>query len=128
MITAGFVVSLLILVGIIPIGFGGTIDSILRFVFSLIMVILLLPVLIIMWVLTSAFGKKRKESETLKEDISKMKGKGGISEPSKPVIPQKEYEAQAEPYSAGAMKFCSHCGEKLPVDAKFCSKCGAKWE
>jgi hypothetical protein len=128
LVTAGFVVSLLILVGIIPIGTGSTFDNIFRFVLSLILVILLLPVLIILWVLTSAFGKKRKESEALKEDITKMKGKVGISEPSKTVIAQKEFEAQAEPYSAGAMKFCSHCGEKLAAEAKFCSKCGAKWE
>lgn len=128
LVTAGFVVSLLILMGIIPIGFGGPIDSILGFVFSLILVILLLPVLIIMWVLTRAFGKKRKESEALKEDITKMKEKVGISEPSKTVIPQKESEAQTEPYNAGAMKFCSHCGERLPAEAKFCPKCGAKWE
>ncbi len=128
LITAGFVVALLVLVGIIPIGFGSPIDSIFGFVFSLILVILLLPVLIIMWVLTSAFGKKRKESEALKEDITKMKEKVGISEPSKTVIPQKESEAQAEPYSAGAMKFCSHCGERLAAEAKFCSKCGAKWD
>jgi hypothetical protein len=127
LVTAGFVVALLVLVGIIPIGTGGTFDNIFRFVFSIILVILLLPVLIIMWVLTSAFGKKRKESEALKGDITKMKGKVGIS-PSKTVAPQKGSETQAEPYNAGATKFCSHCGEQLPVEAKFCPKCGAKWE
>jgi ABC-type multidrug transport system fused ATPase/permease subunit len=127
-VTVIWVFSLLILIGIIPINFFGMFDAILGFVFSLIMVILLLPVLIIMWVLTSSFGKKRRESDELSQHIAKMKQNIGISEPIKPILPQVEPVIQSEEaIISGTAKFCAHCGNKLPKEAKFCSKCGAKW-
>ena len=127
LITALFVISLLVLVRIIPVNFLGVLDSIFSSVFSMIMVILLAPVLIIMWVLTSAFGKKRSESEELAKRIKDMKENLGISETSKTSSPQKQLDVESEKTTT-ATKFCSHCGEKLPPEAKFCSKCGAKWD
>jgi ABC-type multidrug transport system fused ATPase/permease subunit len=127
-ITGIWVFALLILIGVIPINFFGMFDSILGFVFSLIMVILLLPVLIIMWVLTSSFGKKKRESLELSQHIAKMKQNMGYAEPLKTTLPQVEPSMQSEEeVIGGTTKFCSHCGAKLPLEAKFCSKCGAKW-
>ena len=31
---------------------------------------------------------------------------------------------QPQPPAGQSVKFCPHCGFKLPADAKFCSKCG----
>ena len=127
--TTGLVVlSFLVLLRIIPIGFFGTLDSIFSFVFSLIMVITLLPVIIIMWVLTSAFGKKRRENEEITNQIKDIKDKLGISESPKPSVAQKQELIQSESKDIGTAKFCAHCGERLPHEAKFCSKCGAKWD
>ena len=127
-VTGLFVLSLLVLTRILPINYFGIFDSIFSFVFSLIMVILLLPVLIILWVLTSAFSKKRNESEDLKKHIKDLKENLDISEPYQASISQKQSEFQPEPKNIEGGKFCSHCGEKLPPEAKFCSKCGAKWD
>jgi len=126
--TAGFVFSLLVLIGVIPTNLFGIYNSILAFVFSLIMVILLLPVLIIMWVLTSSFGRKRKETEDLSQHIEKIKQNLGIKEPATTPEMQNEFLIQPEEEFSGATKFCSHCGAQLPPEAKFCSKCGAKWD
>jgi hypothetical protein len=126
--TAGFVFSLLVLIGVIPTNIFGIYNSILAFIFSLIMVILLLPVLIIMWVLTSSFGKKRKEKEDLSQHIEEIKQNLGIKEPATTPEMQKEFLIQPEEEFGGAAKFCSHCGAQLPPEAKFCSKCGAKWD
>lgn len=127
-ITGLWVVSLLFLLGIIPTNLFGIFDAIMVFVFSLIMVILLLPVLIIMWVLTSSFGKKRRESDELSQHIAKMKQNIGFATPPKAALPQVEPSMQSEEeIIGGTAKFCSHCGAKLPTEAKFCSKCGAKW-
>jgi len=127
-ITGIWVFALLFLIGIIPTNFFGIFDAIMTFIFSLIMVILLLPVLIIMWVLTSSFGKKKRESHELSQHIAKMKQNVGFAEPPKANLPQVEPSMQSEEeVIGGSTKFCSHCGAKLPPEAKFCSKCGAKW-
>ncbi len=127
-ITGIWIFALLFLIGVIPTNLFGVFDAIMVFVFSLIMVILLLPVLIIMWVLTSSFGKKRRESDELSQHIAQMKQKLGFTAPPKAILPQVESSIQSEEeVIGGTAKFCSHCGAKLPTEAKFCSKCGAKW-
>ena len=127
--TTGLVIlSFLVLFRIIPINFLGIFDSIFSSIFSLIMVIALLPVVIIFWVLTSAFSKRRSENEELTKRIKDIKDKLGVSESPKPSVAQKQETPKLESKNIGTAKFCAHCGERLPPEAKFCSKCGAKWD
>ncbi len=55
-------------------------------------------------------------------EIQRIKEKG--YEPVKPQIKKQEVKKEAAEV-IGETKFCSHCGEVLPIDAEFCSKCGA---
>lgn len=127
-VTGLIVLSVSILLRIIPINLLGTLDSIFSFVFSLIMLITLLPVVIIMWVLTSAFGKKRREDEELTKRIKDIKNQLGGSKSETSSVAQKQEIIESESKNIGIPKFCAHCGEQLPLEAKFCAKCGAKWD
>lgn len=127
-VTGLFVVALLVLLRIFPISYSSSFDSIFGFVISLIMVIMFFPLLIILWVLTSAFSKKRSESEELVKRVKDVREDLGISGSSKPSTQHNKASDQSESDFTGTAKFCSHCGEKLPLEAKFCAKCGAKWE
>jgi len=40
--------------------------------------------------------------------------------------PQPINQSQPSPLKEKAKKYCTQCGEAIPVDASFCSKCGAK--
>jgi len=126
-VTVLFVISLLFLLRVFPINYS-TIGSIFNFIFSLIMVIMLVPVLIILWVLTSVFNKNRSENKNLTNSIEDIKKKLGIAKSSITLATQSQIEVQSESEITGAGKYCSHCGEKLLPEARFCSKCGAKWE
>jgi len=49
------------------------------------------------------------------------------SVPQPPVVqprPQPVTQPQPQPPAGQSVKFCPHCGFRLPADAKFCSKCG----
>ena len=47
------------------------------------------------------------------------------SVPQPPVVqPRPQPVTQPQPPAGQSVKFCPHCGFKLPADAKFCSKCG----
>ena len=126
--TIGFIVALLFSLGIFPIDYGymGIFGSIYTMIISIVLIILLLPAMIIFWVLTNSFSKKRKIESDLEIEIAKFKG--GITSPiqsfeSPSKLPTNQIEA--ENYSKKP-QFCSHCGAKMAFEAKFCPSCGSE--
>ena len=131
-VTAGLIISILFLTGIIPSGSGsiwGAIGSIFSMVISLVMTILLIPVAIILWSLTIAFAKKKKQGSELENQVLNIKKEiYGVQKPLQTNISSEPSTGEIEvekPVIKG--RFCSHCGEKLPPEAKFCPKCGSQW-
>ena len=98
--------------------------SIFGMIFSIVLVIALLPAMIVFWVLTNSFSKKRKRGTELDAEISKFKQ--SISHPITSGSPAKPLESQIETADSGQIpQFCAHCGTKVPVEAKFCPSCGS---
>lgn len=124
--TIGFIVALLFSLGVFPVDYGhmGMYGSIFGMIFSIVLAILLLPAMIIFWVLTNSFSKKRKRGTELDAEISKFKQSNSSqitsSSPAKPLEGQRKAEDLGE-----SPQFCAHCGTKVPVGAKFCPSCGS---
>jgi len=124
--TIGFIVAILFSLGLFSVDYGymGMFGPIFNMVFSIILIILLLPAMIVFWVLTNSFAKKRKRGLELGAEISKFKQ--GISSPITLDSPAKPLEGQIEAENNGKRpQFCAHCGTKVPIEAKFCPSCGA---
>ncbi|MBY8979624.1 MAG: hypothetical protein KGD72_04490 [Candidatus Lokiarchaeota archaeon] len=126
--TIGFIVAILYSLGIFPVDYGymGIISSIYAMIFSIVLIILLLPAMIVFWVLTNSFSKKRKRESELDAEISKFKH--GISSPIKSSESTSKLSAiqvEAEDYGKKT-QFCSHCGAKMLFEAKFCPSCGSE--
>ncbi|MHA1239259.1 MAG: zinc ribbon domain-containing protein [Promethearchaeota archaeon] len=118
LVTIGFVVAILYSFGIFPVDYGytGMFGSIFTMIFSIIFIIFLLPAMIIFWVLTNSFSKKRKRDVKLIEEVSRIKENlSGSVKPS-----NKSPEVMKEP---SRLQFCAHCGTKLSYEAKFCPSC-----
>jgi len=124
--TIGFIVALLFSLGVFRIDYGymGMYGSIFGMIFSIVLAILFLPAMIILWVLTNSFSKKRKRGTELDAEISKLKQ--SMSIPVTSGSPTKPLEGQMEAAdSEMSPQFCAHCGTKVPVGAKFCPSCGS---
>ena len=131
--TIGFVIGTLFAVGIIPISFGsfgGILSSLYSMIITLVLIIALVPAMIIFWVLTNSFSKKRKRDVQLIEDVSRIKE--NLSRSFKPSIKSlkvmKEHtniQKQEDSYSS-RLQFCAHCGIKMSFEAKFCPSCGSE--
>ena len=132
LVTIGFVVAILYSLGIFTVDYGymGMFGSIFTMIFSIIFIIFLLPAMIIFWVLTNSFSKKRKSAVLLIEDVARIKG--NLSRSFKPTIKSQELmkeptsvQKQEESYSSRP-QFCAHCGIKMSFEAKFCPSCGSE--
>ena len=133
LVTIGFVVGILIVVGIIPISFGspwgifGALYSILIFI---ILIVALVPAMIIFWVLTSSFSKKRKNAVQLSEDVARIKenlsGSFKSSVKSSEVMKEPINIEKKEDLYSPRPQFCAHCGTKLSFEARFCPSCGSE--
>ncbi|MFX0058412.1 MAG: zinc-ribbon domain-containing protein [Candidatus Heimdallarchaeota archaeon] len=132
LVTLGLIIAVLFLTGIIPIGgdsIWDPINTIFSMVISLVMVILFVPLMIILWVLTIVFSKKKKSGLELENEVLRIKKEiYGVEKTTQTTVISEqapiEYE---EEKNIPKGKYCSHCGEKLPYEAKFCPKCGSKW-
>ncbi len=133
LVTIGLVIGVLVVVGIIPISFGsmwGIFGSLYSIIIFMVLIIALVPAMIIFWVLTNSFSKKRKNDVQLIEDVSKIKA--NFSGSVKPSI--KSSEITKEPTSVKKQEssysprpeFCAHCGTKISFEAKFCPNCGSE--
>ena len=133
LVTIGFVVGMIIVIGIFPITFGsmwGFFGSFYSMIITVILIVTLVPTMIIFWVLTNSFSKKRKRDVQLIEDVSRIKE--NLSGSVKPSI--KSPEVMKEPTSvqkqedsfSSRLQFCAHCGTKLSYEAKFCPSCGSE--
>ncbi len=124
--TIGFIVAILFSLGLFPVDYGymGMFGSIFNMIFSIVAIIALLPAMIIFWVLTNSFAKKRKSGAEIEAKISKFKQ--GITSPITTDTPAKPLEGQIEAEDYGTKpQFCAHCGTKVPIEAKFCPSCGS---
>lgn len=127
--TIGFVIALLYFLGVFPVDYGsylGIFGSIYTMIISIVIVILLLPAMIIFWVLTTTFSKKRKRGIELDAEISILKQ--DISSPIKSSTSTSKdstIQTSAEDYRKRPM-FCAHCGTKIPFEALFCPSCGSE--
>lgn len=124
--TIGFIAAILFSLGVFPVDYGymGMFGSIFGMIFSIVLVIALLPAMIIFWVLTNSFVKKRKRGSEIEAEISKFKQ--GITSPITSDSPAKPLEGQIEAEDYGTKpQFCAHCGTKVPIEAKFCPSCGS---
>lgn len=135
-VTGGFIVALLFILGIFPMQstpMWGSLNYIFNFVFLLLLVILFLPLMIILWVLTFVFSKKRSNESQLEIEVENLKNlireKTTNSSQIRPseLIQREEKEIPHEEQVTGNIRYCAHCGEKLPSEGKFCPKCGSKW-
>ena len=133
LVTIGFVVGLLIVFRFIPIDFGpvwGIIGSIYSMMIFLIIIIAGVPLMIIFWVLTNLFAKKRKGALQLSEDIFKIKenlsGSFKSTIKSSEAIKEPISELKEQDLSVPRPQFCANCGEKLSFEAKFCPSCGSE--
>ncbi len=132
LVTIGFVTAILYSLGIFPVDYGymGIFGSIYTMIISIVLIILLLPAMIIFWVLTNSFSKKRKNDVKLSEDISRIKE--NLSGSLKPSIKSSEvikepisFQKEEASYSLRP-QFCANCGTKLLFEAKFCPSCGSE--
>jgi uncharacterized membrane protein len=132
LVTIGFVVAILYSLGIFTVDYGymGMFGSIFTMIFSIIFIIFLLPAMIIFWVFTNSFSKKRKSAVLLIEDVARIKE--NLSRSFKPTIKSQELmkeptsvQKQEESYSSRP-QFCAHCGIKMSFEAKFCPSCGSE--
>jgi ribosomal protein L40E len=97
-------------------GFFGSFYSM---IITVILIVTLVPTMIIFWVLTNSFSKKRKRDVKVIEEVSRIKE--NLSGSVKPSI--KSPEVMKEP---SRLQFCAHCGNKLSYEAKFCPSCGSE--
>jgi len=132
LITIGFVVAILYSLGIFTVDYGymGIFGSIYTMIISIVLLILLLPAMIIFWVLTNSFSKKRKSAVQLIEDVSRIKENisGSVKSSIKSPEVMKELtsvQKQEDSYSS-RQQFCAHCGTKMSFEAKFCPSCGSE--
>jgi len=124
--TIGFIVAILFSLGLFPVDYGymGMFGSIFTMIFSFVSIISLLQAMIIFWVLTNSFAKKRKRGSEIEAEISKFKQ--GITSPITSDSPSKPLEGKMETEEYGKKpQFCTHCGTKVPIEAKFCPSCGS---
>jgi len=133
LVTIGFVVGILVVLGIIPISFGspwGFFGALYSMIIFIILIIALLPAMIIFWVITYLFSKKRKSAFQLSEDISRIKE--NLSASFKPNIKSSEVVKEPtivqkkEDLYSPRPQFCAHCGTKLSFEAPFCPSCGSE--
>lgn len=131
-VTIGFVVAILYSLGIFTVDYGymGIFGSIYTMIISIVLIILLLPTMIIFWVLTNSFSKKRKSAVQLAEDVSRIKENlsGSVKSSIKSPEVMKELtsvQKQEDSYSLRP-QFCAHCGTKMSFEAKFCPSCGSE--
>jgi len=131
-VTIGFVVAILYSLGIFTVDYGymGIFGSIYTMIISIVLIILLLPTMIIFWVLTNSFSKKRKSAVQLVEDVSRIKENlsGSVKSSIKSPEVMKELtsvQKQEDAYSSRP-QFCAHCGTKMSFEAKFCPSCGSE--
>jgi uncharacterized membrane protein len=133
LVTIGFVVGVLVVLGIIPISFGspwGFFGAIYSMIIFIILIIALLPAMIIFWVITYLFSKKRKNATQLSEDVSRIKE--NLSGSFKPTFKSSEVGKVStsrrikEDSESPRPQFCAHCGNKLSFEAKFCPSCGSE--
>ncbi|MBY9009945.1 MAG: zinc ribbon domain-containing protein, partial [Candidatus Lokiarchaeota archaeon] len=110
--------------------FWGIFGSLYSMIIFIVLFFTLVPAMIIFWVLTYLFSKKRKSAVQLSEDVSRIKE--NFSGSFKPTI--KSAEVLKEPTSGQKEKelytpraqFCAHCGTKVSFEAKFCPSCGSE--
>jgi len=124
--TIGFIIATLFSLGLFRLDFGymGMMGSLFNMIFSIIFVIALLPAMIVFWVLTNSFAKKRKRGLEIETEISKFKQ--GITSPTTSDSHTKPLADQIEAEDYGKkLQFCAHCGTKVPIEAKFCPSCGS---
>jgi len=133
LVTIGFVVGIFIIIGIFPITFGsmwGSFGSFYSMIITLVLIIALVPAMIIFWVLTNSFSKKRKSAILLSNDLSRIKE--NLSGSFKPSIQSQEAikattSVQKEEDSHNSRsQFCAHCGTKMSFEARFCPSCGSE--
>ena len=130
LVTIGFVVGVLVVIGIIPISYGGFFGSLFSMIIFMVLIIALVPTIIIFWVLTNLFSKKRKSAVQLSEDVSRIKEnlsgsfKSSIKSPEVMKEPT-SIQKQEDSYSSRP-QFCAHCGTKMSFEAKFCPSCGSE--
>ncbi len=131
--TIGLVIGILVVVFILPTSYGpfwGFFGSFFSMMILMILIFTLVPAMIIFWVLTNSFSKKRKRDIKLIEEVSRIKE--NLSGSVKPSI--KSPEVMKEPTSvqkqedlfSSRLQFCAHCGTKLSYEAKFCPSCGSE--
>ncbi len=133
LVTIGFVVGILVVIGIIPISFGsiwGFLGTLYSMIITMILIFALVPAMIIFWVLTNSFSKKRKSAVQLIEDVSRIKENfsGSVKSSIKSPEVMKEptsVQKQGDSYSSRP-QFCAHCGTKMSFEAKFCPSCGSE--
>jgi len=133
LVTIGFVVGIFIIIGIFPITFGsmwGSFGSFYSMIITLVLIIALVPAMIIFWVLTNSFSKKRKHDVQLIEEVSRIKE--NLSGSFKPSIKSQEtikvptnVQKEEDLYSSRP-QFCAHCGIKMSFKARFCPSCGSE--
>ena len=133
LITISFVVGILVVLGIIPISFGsswGFFGALYSMFIFIILIIALLPAMIIFWVLTNTFSKKRKNAIQLSEDVSRIKenlsGSFKSSIKSQEVMKEPTSVQKKEDLYSPRPQFCAHCGTKLLFEARFCPNCGSE--
>ena len=86
--------------------------------------------MIIFWVLTNSFSKKRKSAVQLIEDVSRIKenlsGSAKSSIKSPEVMKEPTSSQKQEGSYSSRPQFCAHCGTKMSSEAKFCPSCGSE--
>ncbi len=132
LITIGFVVAILYSLGIFTVDYGymGIFGSIYTMIISIVLIILILPAMIIFWVLTNSFSKKRKRDVQLIEEVSRIKenlsGSVKLSIKS-PEVMKEPISVQKQDISYSSRpQFCAQCGTKISFEAKFCPSCGSE--
>jgi len=133
LVTIGFVVGIIIVISIFPITFGsmwGSFGSFYLMIITMVLIIALVPAMIIFWVLTNSFSKKRKSAVLLSDDVSRIKE--NLSGSFKPSIKSQEtikvptnVQKEEDLYSSRP-QFCAHCGIKMSFKARFCPSCGSE--
>jgi len=133
LVTIGFVVGIIIVISIFPITFGsmwGSFGSFYSMIITMVLIIALVPAMIIFWVLTNSFSKKRKSAVLLSDDVSRIKE--NLSGSFKPSIKSQEtikvptnVQKEEDLYSSRP-QFCAHCGIKMSFKARFCPSCGSE--
>ena len=133
LVTIGFAIGILFVVGIIPISFGsmwGMFGSLYSIIIFIVLIIALVPAMIIFWVLTNSFSKKRKSAVQLIEEVSRIKEKlfGSVKLSIKsPEVMKEPTSVQKQEISYSSRpQFCAHCGLKISLEAKFCPSCGSE--